>query len=290
MSTITLPRNRSLTLSDKTHVMGIINCTPDSFYQDSRAPTVSEALAHARSMLDAGVDILDIGGESTRPGSSYVEAEAERDRVVPVVEAIRNESDVPISVDTRKRSVAEAALAVGADMINDVSALRDDPELAAFIADEQIPIVLMHMRGTPQTMQKNPQYVDTVGEVQRELAQFVDQALASGIKRTQIIIDPGIGFGKTVADNLRLIKSIDAFRMLGYPILLGASRKSFIGKTVDSQQRASDERLAGTLAVHAYAIMHGVEIIRAHDVQETIDVRRMLTAIAEADQTGAGEQ
>lgn len=263
--------------------MGIINVTPDSFYPGSRSTVADEAARSARQMIANGADILDIGGESTRPGSEYVDAGEERERVVPVIEAIRAESDIAISVDTRKASVAEAALEAGADIVNDVSALRDDPELASLVAERGVPVVLMHMRGTPQTMQENPEYQDTIAEIQRELGEFADAALQAGVRPDQIILDPGVGFGKTVSDNVRIVRHIDLFRTLGYPLLLGVSRKSFIGALCPGGGRPVEERLAGTLAVHAYAILHGTEILRVHDVKETADVRAVLTGISGVD-------
>ncbi|TVQ37918.1 MAG: dihydropteroate synthase [Spirochaetaceae bacterium] len=260
--------------------MGILNCTPDSFYASSRSVTVDQAVAAARRMIDTGADMLDIGGESSRPGSDYVSAGQEIERVVPVISAVREFSDIPISVDTRKRVVAEAAVAAGADLINDISALRDDPELAAFAADRELPVILMHMRGTPRTMQLNPCYEDTLGEICAELRQFAYAAQQSGIARAQILLDPGIGFGKRLQDNLAILRGIAELRELGYPLVIGASRKSFIGALTDAgAPRPPEERLAGSLAVHAIAAQAGADILRVHDVPETVDVLRVLAEL-----------
>jgi dihydropteroate synthase len=283
MSVLSLPRNRSITLGTTSLIMGIINATPDSFYPGSRRSAVEEALGTARGMIRDGADILDIGGESTRPGSDYVDAADERERVIPVIESIREESDIAISVDTRKSIVAEAALDAGADIVNDVSALRDDPGLASLVVERGVPVVLMHMRGTPKTMQQNPEYQDTIAEIQRELGEFADAALDAGVRPEQIILDPGVGFGKTVSDNVRIVRHIDLFRTLEYPLLLGVSRKSFIGALCHGGERPVEQRLAGTLAVHAYAILHGAEILRVHDVRETADVRAVLTGLSGVD-------
>jgi dihydropteroate synthase len=263
--------------------MGIVNCTPDSFYPESRRATREAAVGAARRMIAEGADILDIGGESTRPGSDPVAAGEERTRVVPVIEAIRAQSDIPISVDTRKADVAEAALDAGADIVNDVSALRDDPELASLVASRAVPVVLMHMQGTPATMQHNPQYEDTVADILGVLRARIDAAEAAGIARERIIVDPGIGFGKTVADNLRILREVSRFRAeLGTPVLIGLSRKSFIGKVIGGEDAPLpvDERLAGTLACHAWVADRGVDILRVHDVAETVQLLAMLSSIA----------
>ena len=276
---IPLNNGRNLYFSDAPIVMGILNCTPDSFYPSSRYSSSVSAVEAGLRMIEEGASILDVGGESTRPGAPFVSAQKEIDRICPVIEEIRRLSGVVISVDTRKAKVAEPAIRAGADIVNDVSGLRDDPDLAGLVASKQVPVVVMHMRGTPTTMQDRPYYNDTISEVSSELSERVAAALSAGVERDRIIIDPGIGFGKRTEDNLRIIAEIDGFHSLGYPVLLGASRKSFIDKVLD---REVDDRLSGTLGVHAWAALHGVEILRVHDVRETIDLIRMIRAIEKA--------
>ena len=230
-------------------------------------------------MIDEGTDILDIGGESTRPGSDPVSAGEEAERIVPVIEEIRRWSDVPISADTRKAVVAEKALEAGADIVNDVSGLGDDPDLPALVAEKGCPVVLMHMRGSPKTMQQDPFYEDVVSEVTKELREKVELALSHGISGGRIILDPGIGFGKRPSDNLQLLRHIGELRTSGYPVLVGLSRKSFIDKLL---RVPVEERLAASLAAEAYAILQGAEIIRVHDVKETVHLVKMLAAIQTA--------
>jgi dihydropteroate synthase len=257
-------------------IMGILNVTPDSFYPAGRTATLPEAVARAAEMLEAGADIIDVGGESTRPGSEALDAEAERARVVPVITEIRKRFDVPISVDTQKLEVAKAALAHGADMINTVSGLKDDDRFAGFVAGVDVPVVLMHMRGNPKTMQHNPSYTHTISEISRELRELIRHARACGIGRDRIILDPGIGFGKRVEDNLRIINHLDAFKKLGYPLLIGISRKSFIGTVLD---RPVAERLTGTVTANVMAVLKGADIIRVHDVKEAREMAVMIRAI-----------
>jgi dihydropteroate synthase len=277
---ITLSRNRFLEFGEKPLIMGILNATPDSFHSDSRYPNINEARSAADKMIRAGVDVIDIGGESTRPGSSYVVLREEIQRVRPIVEEIRKHWDIPISVDTRKCDAAKAAMDAGADIINDISALRDDALMAQYAARNGIPVILMHMRGNPVTMQKNPSYKDTIIEIKNELQERIDFALTAGISRESIIIDPGVGFGKRVIDNLRIIGSADSFKELGFPVIIGLSRKSFIKSVLG--RKSSEERLAGTLAANIYAAMHGADILRVHDVAETVDCIRMIKALEEA--------
>ena len=276
---ITWGSGRTLDFSQRTLVMGILNCTPDSFFSSSRKPDGKEAFSAAVEMIEAGADIIDVGGESTRPGSDFVAPEEEIRRVVPVIESIRRTSTIPISIDTRKAVVARAALDAGADIVNDVSALRDDPELAKVVADRGAPVVLMHMRGTPKTMQKKPHFTDTISEIREEIQERIDSAVACGIDIRLIMIDPGIGFGKRPEDNLAIINRIGDFRALGYPVLIGISRKSFIDSVL---HKPVDRRLAGTLAAEACAVLNGADILRVHDVEETIDFIRMLNAIRSA--------
>ena len=277
MNILPLPRERALPLGFSPVVMGIINCTPDSFFVSSRSLGVEDAVRTARAMVSDGADVLDIGGESSRPGSEYVEADEELSRVVPVIRAIRSESDIPISIDTRKFAVAEAALDAGADIVNDISALRDDPDLMALVVERRVPVILMHMRGNPKTMQSNPVYADTIGEISAELIARVEAALEAGVAADRIVIDPGIGFGKTVDDNVAILARIGDFRRLGYPVVVGLSRKSFLGAIIGGS-RAAEERRAATIAAHTIAALSGAEILRVHDVRDTVDAIRVVTA------------
>ena len=259
--------------------MGILNCTPDSFYPGSRVPGIDQAVQTAHSMIQAGADILDVGGESTRPGSDPVEAAEECERVIPVIQQIRKLSNVLISIDTRKVEVAERALAAGADLVNDISALRGGRPLAECIAERDVPVILMHMRGEPKTMQANPQYGDVIAEIAEELAASIDFARSCGIREDRIIIDPGIGFGKRLQDNLSILRDLRSLRGLGCPILIGLSRKSFIGTVLD---KPVDQRLIGSVAAHMLALMNGADILRVHDVEEAVDTVMMFEAIRRA--------
>jgi len=268
--------NRSLDFCKRIYVMGILNCTPDSFYPGSRVLESGQALEQAWSMIDAGADILDIGGESTRPGADPVDTVQEIERVIPVIVGIRKRSDVLISIDTRKTDVAEKALDAGADLVNDVSALRGNRPLAECIAARGVPVILMHMRGEPKNMQENPYYEDTIAEVIEELSGSIDFALSSGIGEDRIIIDPGIGFGKRCQDNLAIIRGLGSLRSLGYPVLIGLSRKSFIGTVLD---KPVEERLIGTVATNMLALMNGADILRVHDVAEAVDTVKIFEAV-----------
>jgi len=254
---------RRLEFSGPPKVMGIVNVTPDSFSDGGRFFDPSEAVRHALKLVAEGADIVDVGGESTRPGSDAVTEEEELRRVIPVIEGVKESSDVAVSIDTTKSAVARRALAAGADIINDVSALRADAEMAPLAAEACCPVVLMHMLGTPKDMQRDPKYDDVVAEVKAFLAEAADAAVAAGVERSQLAVDPGIGFGKTVEHNLRLINELGSLKELGVPVLVGASRKSFIGQVLDAR---ADERLEGTLAVSALAASLGADIVRVHDV------------------------
>ncbi len=273
-------KDRVLDFSRRIYVMGILNVTPDSFYAGSRRPDGEGAAAAAEEMAAAGADIIDVGGESTRPGSDPVPEAEEAGRVVPVIRELRRRSPVLISVDTRRRAVAEAALEAGADLVNTVSGLNHDDDFADFIARADVPVVLMHMRGTPLTMQANPSYADTVREVSAELSSLVRHARARGVKPDRIILDPGIGFGKRVEDNLRLIRHLDALKRLGYPVLVGLSRKSFLGTVTG---RAVDDRLPGTVAADTAAALAGADILRVHDVAAAADTARLCEALRRCD-------
>ena len=262
-------------------IMGIVNTTPDSFYEPSRSPSLEKSLIRALALEAEGADIIDIGGESTRPGASYISEEEELERVIPLIEAVRGRSTVAISVDTRKAAVMKAAFKAGATLCNDISALIDDPALGTLIAEEAGAVVLMHKRGTPPTMQQNvPQYRNVVTEVRDYLEARVAHALNCGIAHERIIIDYGIGFGKTAEDNYRLIAASAYFTGLGYPLLVGLSRKSFIGHVTGEPP---EKRLAGTLAATMYAVQQGASIVRAHDVAET---RELLLVLKELQKYG----
>jgi dihydropteroate synthase len=261
----------------RTLIMGVLNVTPDSFSDGGKFLDVDAAVAHGQAIIAAGADIIDIGGESTRPGSEPISPEEELRRVVPVIQELTtHHSPLTISVDTTKAAVAEQALFAGARIVNDISGLRADGRMAAVVREAGAGVVLMHMQGTPQTMQQNPHYRDVVAEVREFLAERIAFAETHGIKKTQIAVDPGIGFGKTVQQNLQLLAELDSLRGLGCPIVAGTSRKSFIGKTL---AREPHERLWGTAATVAWAVAHGAGIVRVHDVAEMRDVVRMVEAI-----------
>ena len=262
-------------LGRRTVGMGILNVTPDSF-SDGAALSADERIARGLAMVAEGADILDIGGESTRPGSDGVSVEEELARVLPVIYGIRRRSAIPISVDTSKAEVARQALEVGGDMVNDVTALAGDPEMLAVVADAGCPVILMHMLGMPRTMQDDPQYEDVIGDISSFLRDRIRAALDAGIDERDIIIDPGIGFGKTVDHNLEIIRRLREFEALGRPILIGTSRKTFIGKILDLPV---EDRLEGSLATVAASIMNGASIVRVHDVQPTVRVARMVDAV-----------
>ncbi len=267
-------------------IMGVLNVTPDSFYDGGRYAAAEQALARAEEMIREGADVLDIGGESTRPGALEVSLQEESVRVLPLVEMISSRwPDIPISVDTRKASVAREALERGAALINDISALRHDPEMAQVLADFQAPVILMHMRETPATMQKNPRYSDVVGDIERFFEERLTFAARHGISEERIILDPGIGFGKTVEHNLTILKRLSEFLTLGRPLLVGVSRKSFLGRILrpppctlplegggrggGETTPPPEERLEGSLAAGLWAIQQGARVLRVHDVAAT---------------------
>jgi dihydropteroate synthase len=256
-------RKRTLILGKRTLLMGVLNVTPDSFSDGGLFLNKEKAISHGLRMVEEGADIIDIGGESTRPGSKPLELEEELRRVIPVIEFITKEVNVPISIDTYKSNVAQRAIEAGAKMINDISGLHLDPSLAKVAAKEDVPLVLMHIRGTPETMQKDVHYDSLFSEILQYLKDSIQRAESAGLDPRQIIIDPGIGFGKTVEDNLLIIKNLYEFRILGKPILLGTSRKSFIGKILNTE---AGDRLEGTLSSIAIGVLNGAHIIRSHDV------------------------
>jgi len=260
-------------------VMGIVNVTPDSFYDGGRFASPGAAVEHARKLSAEGADILDVGGESTRPGARPVGADEERARILPVIEALARDAQVPVSVDTTKAAVARAALDAGASWINDVSAGRFDPEMSLLAAQRACPVVLMHSRETPATMQSKPHYGDVVAEVRQELLARADAFIAAGVLRENIVLDPGIGFAKRLEDNLRLLGHLSELVSLGHPVCVGASRKSFVGLVTG---RDKEERLWGSLAATAAARYGGARVFRVHDVKETVDVLKVLDAIKRA--------
>ncbi|MEO1132305.1 MAG: dihydropteroate synthase [Cyanobacteria bacterium J06639_1] len=270
-------RSRQWTWGKRTIVMGVLNVTPDSFSDGGKYDTRARALTQARHLVASGADLIDIGGESSRPGAASVPPEEELRRVLPAIEAIRAESDIPISIDTTKAMVLEKAIAAGADILNDISAGCFDPDMLAMAAKLGIPVMLMHMQGTPRTMQRSPTYGDVVDDVYAHLEARIEAAMAAGIERTNIAIDLGIGFGKTVNHNLDLINNCVQFRSLGVPIFVGVSRKSFIGAILDRPQ--PEERLWGTGAACSVAIATGSHGIRVHDVAPMKDISRITDAI-----------
>ena len=269
--------NYSLDFSRKTAVMGILNVTPDSFSDGSLFLDRESAVEHALQMVEDGADIIDIGGESTRPGSEAVGLEEELRRVVSVIEALALKVRVPISIDTYKSSVARRAIDAGASMVNDISGLRFDPDMARTAAAAGVPVILMHIKGTPRDMQKDPVYSDLMNEVVEYLRRSMSIAGDAGIDRSRIVIDPGIGFGKTAEHNLQILKNLSELETLGSPILAGVSRKAFIGRIL--ADAGPSERLEGTAAAVAIAVMNGANIIRVHDVKEMAKVVRIADAI-----------
>lgn len=269
-------RGRRLVATERPLVMGIVNVTPDSFSDGGAFLDVPRAVAHALQLVEEGADIVDVGGESTRPGAEAVDADEECRRVLPVIEGISAQSVVAISIDTTKARVAREALAAGAHIINDVSALTHDPEMATVASDGRAGIVLMHRRGTPQTMQNDPCYDDVVADVHDYLGERVAAARAAGIANEALAVDPGIGFGKTVTHNLQLLANVKAWRVDGVCALVGLSRKRFIG---DVTGASVDDRLAGSLAALVCCVLAGVEIMRVHDVAASVQAVRIARAI-----------
>lgn len=264
---------RSLTWGSRTYVMGILNVTPDSFSDGGSFTALEAALAHARRMEAEGADLLDVGGESTRPGSNAISLEEELKRVLPVIRALAAETKAAISIDTSKPEVAAAAIATGAHLVNDVSGLRQ-PAMLEVLARHDVPGVAMHMQGSPETMQRAPFYEDVVSEVGAYLAQSLARAQAAGVKR--VILDPGIGFGKTLPHNLTLLRNLHRLAALGAPLLLGTSRKGLIGAVLDLPV---NDRLEGTMATVSLGIAQGVDLVRVHDVQAAVRTARMADAI-----------
>jgi len=268
-------RKHSFLLGKKTLIMGVLNVTPDSFSDGGLYLNKERALEHGLRMVEEGADMIDIGGESTRPGAKPIDINEELQRVLPVIEALSKRISIPISIDTYKSEVAQRAIDAGAEIINDISGLNFDPHMAKVAAREDIPIILMHIRGTPETMQKDIHYNSIFSEIILYLKDSIQRAEDAGVDPKKIIIDPGIGFGKTVSDNLIIIKNLKEFRILGKPILLGTSRKSFIGKLLNAGPK---DRIEGTLSSIAIGVLNGAHIIRSHDVLEA----KRAVAIADA--------
>ncbi len=270
-------RDRPFVWGQRTYVMGILNVTPDSFSDGGLFHRLETAVVQAQNLERVSVDILDIGGQSTRPNAEDLSLQTELDRVIPVIKSIRQVSDIPISVDTTKAAVAEAAVAAGADLINDISGATYDPEMLATVAQLGVPIVLMHIRGNPQTMQQMTDYQDVVGEVMAWLKLRIEAAVAAGIPRHHIAIDPGIGFAKTAPQSIELLRHLSAFQSLGCPLLVGPSRKSFIGHILN--QPDPTQRVWGTAAACCGAIAGGADILRVHDGAAMVDVCRVADTV-----------
>ncbi len=263
--------------TSKTRVMGILNITPDSFSDGGRLLDPDAVRLLVAEMIDAGVDILDVGGESTRPFAEPVSLDEELSRVIPVIELIRELTGLPVSIDTTKAEVARAALAAGADIVNDVSGLRHDPGMIGLVAGCDCPLVVMHMQGTPGTMQVEPRYDDVVAEIEDFFRERLSWLSDRGVARDRVILDPGIGFGKTLEHNLSILRNIDSFRSLGCPVLIGHSRKSFIGTILDL---AVDRRDCATAMVSLYSALRGADILRVHNVEMTRQAVALAAALA----------
>ena len=273
-------RGKVLDLGSRAHIMGILNVTPDSFSDGGRYADPEQALAHARDMAAAGADIIDIGGESTRPGAAPLAEKEELRRIIPLIERLASELAVPISVDTYKSSVAKKAIKAGAAIVNDISGLRFSHDMANVVAESGVAVVIMHIKGTPRDMQQSPVYDDVVGEVMAYLEEGIEIALKAGVDREKILIDPGIGFGKTLEHNLIILNRLEEFRALGRPVLLGPSRKKFIGTVLGVP--VPEQRVDGTAATVALGIERGARVLRVHDVARMVQVAKMTDAIVRA--------
>jgi dihydropteroate synthase len=273
-------RGKVLDLGSRTHIMGILNVTPDSFSDGGRYTDAEQALTHARDMADAGADIIDIGGESTRPGAAPLAEEEELRRIIPLIERLASELAVPISVDTYKSSVAKKAIKAGAAIVNDISGLRFSHDMATVVAESGVAVVIMHIKGTPRDMQQSPVYDDVVGEVMAYLEEGIEIALKAGVDREKILIDPGIGFGKTLEHNLIILNRLEEFRALGRPVLLGPSRKKFIGTVLGVP--VPERRVDGTAATVSLGIERGARVLRVHDVARMAQVAKMTDAIVKS--------
>lgn len=274
-------RSRTLTLGERTLVMGVLNVTPDSFSDGGKYHSANVAIEHALAMELEGADLLDIGGESTRPGSSGITAQEELARILPVFEGLRGRIKIPISIDTRKAEVAEAALEAGAEIINDISGLNQDPRIAHVAAKHRAPLILMHLRGEPGSMQKRPFAQDVLKDVAKGLRASAAKAVKAGVAKSQIILDPGIGFGKSHAQNYELLQKLYRLAALGYPLLIGTSRKGFLGATLARLGKPAppEERIWGTAATVTASILNGAHIVRVHDVAEMLQVVRVADCV-----------
>jgi dihydropteroate synthase len=274
--------SRTLLLGERTLVMGVLNITPDSFSDGGRYLDSQAAVARALEMERDGADLLDIGGESTRPGAAPVTAQEELRRILPVIKVLRGKLHIPMSVDTQKAEVAEAALAAGAEILNDISALRNDPRLAEVARRSRVPMILMHMRGTPRTMQRGPFARDVIRDVMTGLRDAIARARRAGLAKSQLLVDPGIGFGKKHQQNFEILARLPEFARLGCPIVIGTSRKAFLGKAMSragEPEVSADERLLGTAATVTASILGGAHIVRVHDVAEIVRVARLADQI-----------
>ncbi len=267
---------RELQWSDRPLIMGILNVTPDSFSDGGKYVTREKAVDHALKMVEDGADIIDVGGESSRPFSRPISTDDELKRVVPVIESLRERSSIPISVDTCKARVAEESCLAGADIVNDVSGLRYDPEMADTVSTAKVKVIIMHMKGLPETMQTAPYYDDVISEICTFFQERIQFSAVKGIDQDNIILDPGIGFGKRVEDNLKIIKHIDVFKRFGLPVLVGTSMKGFIGKITESTRKG---RIEGTLASISISVWNGADIVRVHDVKKAKKVVLLTDAI-----------
>jgi dihydropteroate synthase len=269
--------SRTLVLGERTLVMGVLNVTPDSFSDGGKFYAEEQAMQHAVQMERAGADLIDVGAESTRPGSEEISIEAELQRVLPVLGGLRRLLKIPISIDTQKAEVAEAALDAGAQIINDISGLKNDPRIAEVAARRRVPLILMHLRGEPRTMQKGPFARDVVRDVMQGQRNSAILARKAGVPKSQLILDPGIGFGKSFAQNYELLQKLPQLAKLGYPLLVGTSRKGFLGATLarDGKPAPPEERIWGTAATVTASILNGAHIVRVHDVAEMVQVARV---------------
>ncbi|WP_069791213.1 dihydropteroate synthase [Cyanobacterium sp. IPPAS B-1200] len=270
-------RDYNFNWNQRTYIMGILNVTPDSFSDGGEYNELQKAVNQALVMVKDGADIIDIGGQSTRPGALEVTLEEELNRVIPVIKAIREKTDIPISIDTTRAEVAQRAIASGADIINDISGATFDPDMLDTVARLQVPIILMHIRGNPQTMQTMTDYQDLIGEIEEFFLDRIAQCVQKGITKSNIIIDPGIGFAKNYQQNIDILNNIKRLKNLGFPMLIGTSRKSFIGKILNENDPA--KRVWGTGATCSHAISQGADILRVHDVAPMYDITRVADAI-----------
>jgi dihydropteroate synthase len=274
--------SQTLVLGERTLIMGVLNVTPDSFSDGGKYEQPELAIERALAMERAGADLLDIGGESTRPGSEETSASEELNRILPVLEGLRGRLKIPVSVDTRRSTIAELAICAGAEIINDVSGLRSDARMAEVAAKHRVPLILMHMRGEPRTMQRGAFARDVMRDVALGLRESVAKARKAGVVKSQIILDPGIGFGKSYAQNYELIEKLPRLAVLGYPLLVGTSRKGFLGATLarDGKPAPTEERIWGTAATVTASILGGAHIVRVHDVAEMVQVARVTDCVA----------